>query len=63
MSDEVPIEELQNDEREALVSIYDGDAAFKQINPTTYQYKVSATRKIQHRMLLEITNTLILVWD
>lgn len=39
MSEE--IKELQNDEREALVSIYEGDKAFKEINPTTYQYKVS----------------------
>ncbi|KFB37093.1 AGAP010019-PA-like protein [Anopheles sinensis] len=31
--------ELQNDEREALVSIYEGDSAFKQVNSETYQYK------------------------
>uniref|UniRef100_A0A182QH59 RWD domain-containing protein n=1 Tax=Anopheles farauti TaxID=69004 RepID=A0A182QH59_9DIPT len=31
--------ELQNDEREALVSIYEGDTAFKQVNSETYQYK------------------------
>ncbi|CAH0556164.1 unnamed protein product [Brassicogethes aeneus] len=31
--------ELQEEEREALSSIYDGDENFKQINTTTYQYK------------------------
>uniref|UniRef100_A0A182IXZ6 RWD domain-containing protein n=1 Tax=Anopheles atroparvus TaxID=41427 RepID=A0A182IXZ6_ANOAO len=31
--------ELQNDEREALVSIYEGDGAFKLVNSETYQYK------------------------
>lgn len=35
------IKEQQEEEREALVSIYDGDKAFKEINPTTYQYKVN----------------------
>lgn len=34
------IQEMQDEEREALISIYEGDAAFKQVNPTTYQYKV-----------------------
>ncbi|XP_043282681.1 RWD domain-containing protein 4 [Venturia canescens] len=31
--------ELQEEEREVLASIYDGDAAFKEVSPTTYQYK------------------------
>ncbi|XP_057331200.1 RWD domain-containing protein 4 [Microplitis mediator] len=31
--------ELQEEEREVLLSIYEGDAAFKQLNSTTYQYK------------------------
>lgn len=31
--------ELQTDEREALQSIYEGDEAFKEIDPTTFQYK------------------------
>lgn len=31
---------LQEEEREALLSIYDGDEAFKQVSPTIYQYKV-----------------------
>lgn len=34
------IQEMQEEEREALISIYEGDACFKQVNPTTYQYKV-----------------------
>lgn len=36
-------EELQNEEREVLLSIYDGDESFKQIDPKTYQYKVNHT--------------------
>lgn len=40
MSEEV--KQMQDDEREALISIYEGDEAFKQINPTTFQYKVSS---------------------
>lgn len=40
MSEE--IKQMQDDEREALISIYEGDEAFKQANPTTYQYKVSS---------------------
>lgn len=32
--------ELQTEEREALLSIYDGDSAFKQTSSTTFQYKV-----------------------
>lgn len=33
--------ELQDEEREVLSSIYDGDECFKQIDPNTYQYKVN----------------------
>lgn len=40
MSEE--IKQMQDDEREALISIYEGDEAFKQANATTYQYKVSS---------------------
>ncbi|KAL5279479.1 RWDD4 family protein [Megaselia abdita] len=32
-------EEMQNDEREALQSIYEGDELFKELNPKVYQYK------------------------
>jgi len=32
--------ELQEEEREVLSSIYEGDPAFKQLTPTTFQYKV-----------------------
>lgn len=38
------IKEMQDDEREALDSIYEGDVAFKQINPTTFSYKVRAIK-------------------
>ncbi|XP_018324434.1 RWD domain-containing protein 4 [Agrilus planipennis] len=31
--------ELQEEEREALLSIYDGDSSFNQLSPTTFQYK------------------------
>lgn len=34
------LKEQQEEEREALSSIYDGDTAFKEISPTTFQYKV-----------------------
>lgn len=34
--------EQQEEEREVLLSIYEGDPAFKQISHTTYQYKVSS---------------------
>lgn len=33
-------QELQEEEREVLQAIYDGDSSFKELNPTTYQYKV-----------------------
>lgn len=33
-------EELQIDEREALLSIYEGDEFFKELNPKVYQYRV-----------------------
>ena len=32
--------EQQSEELEALASIYDGDTNFKQVNNTTFQYKV-----------------------
>jgi len=35
--------EQQTDEREVLQSIYEGDENFKEIDLTTYQYKVRAT--------------------
>lgn len=31
---------MQDEEREVLLSIYDGDSAFKQISPNVFQYKV-----------------------
>lgn len=36
-------EEAQEEEREVLSSIYDGDLSFKQISPTVFQYKVTNT--------------------
>lgn len=38
---------LQEEEREALLSIYDGDEAFKQVSPTIYQYKVNNYLRIK----------------
>lgn len=35
------LKEQQIEEHEALSSIYDGDNAFKSINPTTFQYRVN----------------------
>lgn len=32
--------EQQTDELEALISIYEGDTYFKQLDNTTFQYKV-----------------------
>lgn len=39
--------ELQDEEREALLSIYEGDKAFKQLNSTTYQYKVCLIHSVK----------------
>lgn len=33
-------EALQEEEREVLLSIYEGDECFKEISPNTFQYKV-----------------------
>jgi hypothetical protein len=38
------IEQQQEEEREVLLSIYDGDTAFKHLPPTIFQYKVEAYR-------------------
>lgn len=35
------IKELQAEEKEALISIYEGDSCFHVIEDTKYQYKVS----------------------
>lgn len=34
--------ELQTEEIETLASIYEGDSCFKQLNTTTFQYKVKS---------------------
>lgn len=39
---------LQEEEREALLSIYDGDEAFKEVSPIIYQYKVKITCKFKY---------------
>lgn len=45
--------EQQTEEREALQSIYEGDEAFKEINETTFQYKVGGpTRHKQYELTL-----------
>lgn len=46
--------ELQEEEREVLASIYDGDAAFKEVSPTTYQYKVFRSRLFYYVKKLRI---------
>lgn len=35
--------ELQTDEREALISIYEGDSQFHEVNGKTFQYKYGET--------------------
>lgn len=37
--------ELQDEEREVLLSIYEGDSCFKQISPNVFQYKVNNNLK------------------
>ncbi|KAF5298062.1 hypothetical protein FQA39_LY11830 [Lamprigera yunnana] len=45
--------EFQDEEREALLSIYEGDEAFKQLSPTVFQYKYGESESTKS-MLLEI---------
>jgi ubiquitin-protein ligase len=45
--------ELQEEEREVLSSIYDGDDCFKQISPNTFQYKYGESDTVKS-FLLEI---------
>lgn len=44
--------EQQTEEREALQSIYEGDEAFKEVNSTTFQYKVIANNYKNDRKYL-----------
>ncbi|KAG5333180.1 RWDD4 protein, partial [Acromyrmex charruanus] len=46
--------ELQEEEREVLLSIYDGDPAFKQLTPTIFQYKYGEDNDMKS-FLLEIS--------
>ncbi|KAK5644316.1 hypothetical protein RI129_005616 [Pyrocoelia pectoralis] len=45
--------EFQDEEREALLSIYEGDSAFKQVSNTVFQYKYGEPDSSQS-LLLEI---------
>jgi len=47
-------QEQQEEELEVLESIYDGDAAFNQIKPTVFQYKIGEDRSMKS-FLLEVT--------
>lgn len=48
------IEQQQEEEREVLLSIYDGDPAFKHLPPTTFQYKYGEDERPKS-FLLEIS--------
>lgn len=48
--------DLQEEEKEVLLSIYDGDSRFKAISPTTYQYKYGEDNEPKS-FLLEIAWT------
>ena len=39
--------ELQDEEKEALTSIYEGDDYFKEVTPTNYNYKVQFLHRTQ----------------
>lgn len=39
--------ELQDEEREVLLSIYEGDENFKQLGPNVFQYKVKLQLQFQ----------------
>lgn len=43
--------EMQDEEREVLLSIYDGDSAFKQISPNVFQYKLGEHEHIKSFLL------------
>jgi hypothetical protein len=48
------MQEAQEDEREVLLSIYDGDSAFKQLSPKTFQYKVIEWRRFKQEAFYNI---------
>lgn len=48
--------ELQEEEREVLLSIYEGDSAFKQLTPTTFQYKVCSFQKLRNIITIVFLN-------
>lgn len=57
-------QELQEEEREVLQSIYDGDTSFKELNPTTYQYKVCSDEYFLYHLIIRLIFFLflLLVW-
>lgn len=55
--------EIQEEEREVLLSIYDGDTNFKQLTPTVFQYKVNVLKQIETTitlLFLSMERTIIL---
>lgn len=53
--------ELQEEEREVLQSIYDGDECFKQVAPDIFQYKVRQQTALVSFYGLKL-NIVLLVW-
>lgn len=51
--------EQQAEEIEALVSIYEGDSCFKQINSTTFQYKVKSKKKYLNNKIIFINFSMV----
>lgn len=55
--------EIQEEEREVLLSIYDGDTNFKQLTPTVFQYKVNVLKtnvNLIHFSLFSMVRTILL---
>lgn len=46
--------EMQREEREALISIYEGDTQFHEVNSTTFQYRYGETDTVKS-FLMEIS--------
>lgn len=51
--------ELQEEEREVLESIYEGDECFKQVSPDIFQYKVRLSGLFPYGLILRF---FLLVW-
>lgn len=54
--------EQQSEEREALQSIYEGDDAFKEINTTTFQYKVVYANVCACKIIIKENWNILTVW-